>query len=70
MIVYFTSIPMTTRIDHAHKHVVLVNKIMSRKRTPSEFLKQITGRPVAVKLNSGIDYRGMYIEIDLSGVTI
>jgi U6 snRNA-associated Sm-like protein LSm6 len=31
---------------------------MSRKQTPSEFLKQIIGRPVVVKLNSGVDYRG------------
>ena len=31
---------------------------MSRKQTPSDFLKQIIGRPVVVKLNSGIDYRG------------
>ena len=34
---------------------------MSRKQTPSEFLKQIIGRPVVVKLNSGVDYRGMLI---------
>lgn len=32
---------------------------MSRKQTPSEFLKQIIGRPVVVKLNSGVDYRGI-----------
>lgn len=31
---------------------------MSRKQTPSDFLKQIIGRPVVVKLNSGVDYRG------------
>lgn len=29
-----------------------------RKQTPSEFLKQIIGKPVVVKLNSGVDYRG------------
>lgn len=29
-----------------------------RKQTPSDFLKQIIGRPVVVKLNSGVDYRG------------
>jgi len=33
----------------------------SRKQTPSDFLKQIIGRPVVVKLNSGIDYRGLPI---------
>lgn len=34
---------------------------MSRRQNPSEFLKQIIGKPVVVKLNSGVDYRGMYI---------
>lgn len=34
---------------------------MSRKQTPSDFLKQIIGRPVVVKLNSGADYRGNHI---------
>jgi U6 snRNA-associated Sm-like protein LSm6 len=29
------------------------------KRNPSDFLKQVLGRPVVVKLNSGVDYRGM-----------
>lgn len=33
---------------------------MSKKQTPSEYLKQIIGRPVVVKLNSGVDYRGFY----------
>lgn len=32
--------------------------IMSKKQTPSDFLKQIIGRPVVVKLNNGVDYRG------------
>jgi U6 snRNA-associated Sm-like protein LSm6 len=32
---------------------------MSKKQTPSEFLKLIIGRPVVVKLNSGVDYRGI-----------
>lgn len=36
---------------------------MSRKQTPSEFLKQIIGRPVVVKLNSGVDYRGKILRI-------
>ena len=34
---------------------------MSRKQTPNDFLKQIIGRPVVVKLNSGVDYRGVYL---------
>lgn len=28
-------------------------------KTPSDFLKSIKGKPVLVKLNSGVDYRGM-----------
>ena len=27
-------------------------------KTPADFLKAIKGRPVVVKLNSGVDYRG------------
>eukprot|EP00891_Asterochloris_glomerata_P008230 jgi/Astpho2/8230/Aster-01319 len=27
-------------------------------KTPSDFLKSIRGKPVVVKLNSGVDYRG------------
>lgn len=29
-------------------------------KTPADFLKSIRGRPVVVKLNSGVDYRGNY----------
>lgn len=29
------------------------------KYQPSEFLKSVLGRPVIVKLNSGVDYRGV-----------
>lgn len=28
-------------------------------RTPADFLKSIKGKPVVVKLNSGVDYRGI-----------
>jgi U6 snRNA-associated Sm-like protein LSm6 len=35
-----------------------------RKQTPSDFLKQIIGRPVVVKLNSGVDYRGRIFMFD------
>ena len=31
---------------------------LSGSRTPAEFLKAIKGKPVLVKLNSGVDYRG------------
>lgn len=33
-------------------------KRMSKKQNPSDFLKLIIGKPVVVKLNSGVDYRG------------
>lgn len=38
--------------------------IMSKKQTPSDFLKQIIGRPVVVKLNNGVDYRGVLACLD------
>jgi hypothetical protein len=31
---------------------------VSSAKTPADFLKSIRGRPVVVKLNSGVDYRG------------
>ncbi|KAK3881130.1 hypothetical protein Pcinc_014419 [Petrolisthes cinctipes] len=37
---------------------------MSRRQTPNEFLQQIIGRPVVVKLNSGVDYRGVLACLD------
>jgi len=37
---------------------------MSRKQSPNEFLQQIMGRPVVVKLNSGVDYRGVLANLD------
>ncbi|XP_074614584.1 U6 snRNA-associated Sm-like protein LSm6 isoform X1 [Acropora palmata] len=37
---------------------------MSKKQTPSDFLKQIIGRPVVVKLNNGVDYRGVLACLD------
>lgn len=30
-------------------------------KTPGDFLKSIRGRPVVVKLNSGVDYRGQLL---------
>ncbi|XP_064391263.1 U6 snRNA-associated Sm-like protein LSm6 [Halichondria panicea] len=35
-----------------------------RKQAPSDFLKQIMGKPVSVKLNSGVDYRGVLACLD------
>mmetsp|Transcript_38220 Transcript_38220/g.93931 ORF Transcript_38220/g.93931 Transcript_38220/m.93931 type:complete len:87 (+) Transcript_38220:60-320(+) len=34
------------------------------KRSPTEFLKAVTGRPVVVKLNTGVDYRGVLACLD------
>jgi small nuclear ribonucleoprotein (snRNP)-like protein len=36
---------------------------MSRKEALSQFIQQIHGRPVVVKLNSGVDYRGKTVNI-------
>ncbi|VYS60926.1 unnamed protein product [Arabidopsis thaliana] len=33
-------------------------KVSGTTKTPADFLKSIRGRPVVVKLNSGVDYRG------------
>jgi U6 snRNA-associated Sm-like protein LSm6 len=34
------------------------------KRSPSEFLKNVLGRPVIVKLNSGVTYHGVLACLD------
>ena len=34
------------------------------KKSPSEFLKSLVGRPVVVRLASGVDYRGILICLD------
>jgi len=36
----------------------------SSKKTPSDFLKSVLGRPVIVKLNSGVSYRGILACLD------
>lgn len=38
-----------------------INLQMSRKEALSQFIQQIHGRPVVVKLNSGVDYRGICV---------
>jgi len=30
-------------------------------KTPADFLRTIKGKPVVVKLNSGVDYRGEHL---------
>ena len=34
------------------------------KKTPRDFLKSVIGKPVVVKLNSGVDYRGVLACLD------
>jgi len=34
------------------------------KKSPSDFVKQVLGRPVIVKLNNGTDYRGILACLD------
>lgn len=52
---------MSPGLKTARLHIAAdcINGIMSAKTTPSDFLKNIIGRPVLVKLNSGVDYMGM-----------
>merc|ERR1712038_1357875 len=39
-------------------------RVMSARQNPNEFLKTLLGRPVVVKLNSGVDYRGVLSCLD------
>merc|ERR1712066_91712 len=36
----------------------------TKKYSPQDFVKGIIGRPVVVKLNSGVDYRGILAKLD------
>uniref|UniRef100_A0A7S2HJH8 Sm domain-containing protein n=1 Tax=Helicotheca tamesis TaxID=374047 RepID=A0A7S2HJH8_9STRA len=40
------------------------NATSAQKRSPSDFLKAVLGRPVNVRLNSGTDYRGVLACLD------
>ena len=37
---------------------------MTDAKTPADFLKSIKGQKVLVKLNSGVDYRGIMSSLD------
>mmetsp|Transcript_132302 Transcript_132302/g.263958 ORF Transcript_132302/g.263958 Transcript_132302/m.263958 type:complete len:89 (-) Transcript_132302:54-320(-) len=37
---------------------------MATRKSPSDFIKQVLGRPVIVKLNNGTDYRGVLACLD------
>jgi small nuclear ribonucleoprotein (snRNP)-like protein len=36
----------------------MADAVQGATKTPGDFLKSIKGKPVVVKLNSGVDYRG------------
>ena len=38
--------------------------VASTKKNPSDFLKQIIGKPVLVQLNSGVTYKGVLACLD------
>ena len=38
--------------------------VASVKRNPSDFLKQVIGKPVLVQLHSGVTYRGILACLD------
>ena len=46
------------------RFLITIVKMSLRKQTPSDLLKQIIRRPVVVKLNSGVDYRGVLACLD------
>ena len=48
----------------AARFLIRIVKMSVWKQTPSDFLKQIIGQPVVVKLNSGVDYRGVLACLD------
>ena len=48
----------------AARFLMKIVKMSLRKQTPSNFLKQIIGWPVVVKLNSGVDYQGVLACLD------
>lgn len=41
-----------------------VVSISGTKKNPTDFLKQVIGKPVIVKLNSGVTYRGILACLD------
>ena len=41
-----------------------LHRMTTKKQSPNEFLKQLIGRPVVVKLTSGVDYRGIFSNLD------
>jgi U6 snRNA-associated Sm-like protein LSm6 len=47
-----------------HSHTTLMQQTSSTSKKPTDFLKQVIGRPVTVKLYSGVEYRGILACLD------
>lgn len=56
---FFVGLEHFWNLDVSNNHLQFK---MSARQTPNEFLKQIIGRPVVVKLNNGVDYRGKHCQ--------
>lgn len=53
--------------ESAQSSVIADSKVVvdtSAKKSPSDFLKQVIGKPVIVQLNSGVTYRGILACLD------
>lgn len=66
---FFWTFPAARNCDSFIQHYISLIIIFmeastttSASKTPADFLKSIRGKRVVVKLNSGVDYRGILIE--------
>ncbi|KYN26802.1 U6 snRNA-associated Sm-like protein LSm6 [Trachymyrmex cornetzi] len=57
-------VKIVLNLDDSRKEINCSYYLQSRKEALSQFIQQIHGRPVVVKLNSGVDYRGVLACID------
>jgi U6 snRNA-associated Sm-like protein LSm6 len=52
-------------MDESAQHSSAESKVDApAKKSPSDFLKQVLGKPVIVQLNSGVTYRGILACLD------
>ncbi|KAF6199914.1 hypothetical protein GE061_006212 [Apolygus lucorum] len=64
---YMKTINTNRILTHPGEHLSLIRHLftMSNRKEPlSQFIQSIHGRPVVVKLNSGVDYRGVLACLD------
>mmetsp|Transcript_4865 Transcript_4865/g.6725 ORF Transcript_4865/g.6725 Transcript_4865/m.6725 type:complete len:99 (+) Transcript_4865:47-343(+) len=50
--------------NHDSKAIATAASIGGSKKNPTEFLKQVIGKSVVVRLNSGVTYRGVLACLD------